>query len=152
MNSSNQQLNILSVIIHSKTNTMKTKKDYRSLNGVRILDGMEVSFDMIDSLEQISFGVTVPYIGTISGEPFTNYKRQDVVSIMYGDSDGEELYVTVPVDKITIDIDMECEDCREEFNHGELKNVMIPDEVGKGLSELLGCPKCGSQNYIRNDM
>jgi len=128
---------------------MKTKKEYRSANDIVLKDNMEVSFDLKDSLEHVSASTT-SYMGRIDGEPFS-FKKTGVVSILC-DEGEDEFCVTVPVDKVTVPLDMECEDCKEEFNHGELKTVMVPDEVGKGLSELFGCPKCGSQNYIRNEL
>lgn len=126
-------------------------KTFKSKNGVTVVDGMIANFNMCDSLEPIvtGFGGDMPMSGKISGAPFTNARKQNVVAIE--ESDEGEIYI-LPVDKIIIDIDMECEDCHEEFNRGELKAVMVPDEVGNGLTEMSGCPKCGSQNFIQNEI
>ncbi len=126
-------------------------KIFKSQNGVTVKDGMIAEFNMFDSLEPLvnGFGGDMPMSGKITGAPFTNARKQNVVAIE--ESDEGEMYL-LPVEKITIDIDMECEDCGEEFNKGELKSVMVPDAVGNGLTEMIGCPKCGSQNFILNDV
>lgn len=120
-------------------------KTYYSSNGVKIKPEMVARFDLKDAVGNGHIDSS-PYIGTVEGDVFQDKSKCNVVCILI----DNEYTITIPIEKINIPIDIECENCGEEFNEGELKVAMV-DVDGTNLEERKVCPHCRSTEWVRND-
>ncbi|HKR05952.1 MAG TPA: hypothetical protein VJY62_15050 [Bacteroidia bacterium] len=109
-------------------------------NGYCIKDGLSVKFDLKDAQESIT-PVSIPYSGTISGEPFKNASSKMVIIV----EDNESDFFTLPVSKVEVIMNRSCNECHEAFNAGELKTV-VDEGIGKQLIAVKECPYCDSQD------